>query len=106
MLQLVENVDYQLVPSKDDDDSWEVRFLTGPFPETVIQYGSVQLDGRGREEDVEILFNFRIIESPDLELSTTNVELQQYAGDVLQMLVLQSVKDGTLQSREAEQELK
>lgn len=103
MLQLVENVDYQLVPSKDDDDSWEVRFLTGPFPETVIQYGSVQLDGRGREDDVEILFNFRIIESPDLELSTTNVELQQYAGDVLQMLVLQSVKDGTLQSREVDE---
>ena len=103
MLQLVENTDYQLVPSKDDNDSWEVRFLTGPFPETVIQYGSVQLDGRGREDDVEILFNFRIIESPDLELSTTNFELQQYAGDVLQMLVLQSVKDGTLQSREVDE---
>lgn len=106
MLQLVENTDYQLVPSKDDPDGWEVRFLTGPFSETVIQYGSVQLDGRGKVEDVEIRFNFRIIESPNPDLSTTDVALQEYAGDVLYMLVQNSINDGTLQSREAEQELK
>ena len=105
MLQLVENTDYQLVPSKDDNDSWEVRFLTGPFPETVIQYGSVQLDGRDREQDVEIKFNFRIIESPDINLSTTNAALQEYAGDVLYMLVQQSIADGSLQSRETDKEI-
>ena len=36
-----ENVDYVLTPLKDNEDAWGVRFLTGDYIETVVQYNAI-----------------------------------------------------------------
>ena len=36
-----ENVDYEIIPSYEDEQAWNVRILKGPYTETVIKYGTV-----------------------------------------------------------------
>jgi hypothetical protein len=83
MSDFVENKDYELIPA--DNDFWQVRFLTGDFVETVIQYGSIRLDGKNveKEDDVKITFSFDIVSTPDDTLTTDDIDLQIHCGNVL-----------------------
>jgi len=76
-----ENTDYEIIPDMNDDKSWNVRILTGAFTETVIKYGVVKFN------DEDMTFNFDIISSPDNDLTTDNVDLQKYAGNMLEKII-------------------
>ncbi len=92
-----ENETYQLVPGGDGDQHWLVRFLEGPFAETIIQYGSISIN----EEDEGIMtFNFFVEQSPDSELTSENTDLQLWAGDVLQEIIRDAVVNETAILRE------
>jgi len=86
-----ENETYALVPGGDGDQHWLVRFLEGPFAETVIQYGSISVNGK---ED-GMTFNFFVESSPDSELTSENVDLQLWAGDVLQEILREAIDTGS-----------
>ena len=36
---MIELTDYELIPSEEDGQAWNVRLLTGPFTETVLRFG-------------------------------------------------------------------
>ena len=76
-----ENTDYEIIPDMNDDKSCNVRILTGAFTETVIKYGVVKFN------DEDMTFNFDIISSPDNDLTTENVDLQKYAGNMLEKII-------------------
>ena len=76
-----ENTDYEIIPDVNDDKSWNVRILTGAFTETVIKYGVVKFN------DEDMRFNFDIISSPDNDLTTDDVDLQKYAGNMLEQII-------------------
>ena len=38
---LKENVDYEFIAVGEEENNWRVRFLTGPYPETIISFGKV-----------------------------------------------------------------
>ena len=96
-IQHKENETYQLVPGGDGDQHWLVRFLEGPFAETVIQFGSISVN----EEDEGVMtFNFFVESSPDTELTSENVDLQLWAGDVLQEIIRDAVMNDTAVLRE------
>jgi hypothetical protein len=95
--KISEGIDYELIPAAvDNEQAWDVRFLRGDFVETVIRYGNVSFDGT---EDC-LKFNFLIISSPDPELKTTYVPLQEHAADVLEDILEKSYHNGTLQTAE------
>lgn len=83
MSKLEENIDYELIPA--ENDFWQVRILTGDYVESVIQYGSIKLDGKNtkKPDDVEISFDFQLISSPDEDLNINNVDFQLYCGQLL-----------------------
>lgn len=87
-----ENETYQLVPGGDGDQHWLVRFLEGPFAETVIQFGSISIN---EESEGVMTFNFFVESSPDSELTSDNVDLQIWAGDVLQEIIRDAVENNT-----------
>lgn len=94
-----ENVTYQLVPGEDGDQHWLVRFLEGPFAETVIQFGAISVN----EESEGIMnFNFFVESSPDSELTSEDVDLQLYAGDVLQEIIRDAIENNTAVLKEKE----
>lgn len=87
-----ENQTYQLVPGEEGDQHWLVRFLEGPYAETVIQYGSISVND---EEEGTMSFNFFVESSPDSELTSDDVDLQLWAGDVLQEILREAIMDGS-----------
>lgn len=94
---LEENVDYELVAG--EEESWSIRVLTGEFVETVIAYGNTKIDGTN--DDPIMTFDFGIVSSPDEELETENIDLQNLAGDILFSILNNAIKDGSIQSRES-----
>lgn len=96
---MLELTDYELVPSDEDDQAWNVRLLTGPFNETVLRFGAISLN----EEGI-MSFNFHIVSSPDPELTTEIVELQEYAGDVLQAIIRDGMETGSVITKEKDNE--
>jgi hypothetical protein len=87
-----ENQTYQLVPGEEGDQHWLVRFLEGPYAETVIQYGSISVND---EEEGTMSFNFFVESSPDSELTSDDVDLQLWAGDILQEIIREAIMDGS-----------
>jgi hypothetical protein len=88
-----------LVPGGDGDQHWLVRFLEGPFAETVIQFGSISVN---EEAQGNMSFNFFVESSPDTELTSENVDLQLWAGDVLQEILREAIETGSAVMKERE----
>ena len=91
-----ENTDYEIIPSHEDDQAWNVRILKGPFTETVIKYGVIKFN----EIPKNMSFNFAVISSPHSELTPENIELQDFAGAVLEKIMANGLKEGTVVTRE------
>ena len=94
---MIELQDYELVPSDEDEQAWNVRLLTGMFIETVLRFGAISLN----EEGI-MSFNFHIVSSPDPNLTTESVELQEYAGDLLQAIIRDGMETGSVVTKEKE----
>lgn len=83
-MPLVELKDYELIPDSNNIDDWNVRILSGNYVETVLKYGAISINEQGKDV---MTFNFDVISSPDSELTVDNIELQEYAGDLLQAII-------------------
>ena len=53
---LVEDKHYQIIPDKGDDQAWNVRIMAGPYTETVLKYGVVKFNGKGKVLFIHNLF--------------------------------------------------
>ena len=89
-----ENVDYEIIPDKADDQAWNVRVLKGRYTETVLKFGTIGF----KEKNMSI--NFDIIYSPDSELTVKDVDLQDFAGTMLEKIIAQGIKDGDILTKE------
>jgi hypothetical protein len=95
---LVEDRHYQIIPDKGDDQAWNVRLLSGPYTETVLKYGVVKFNGKGEKKYMS--FNFDIVYSPDTELKKENIELQEFAGNLLEQVMARGIEEGNVITRE------
>jgi hypothetical protein len=93
---LKENEHYEIIPDKGDDQAWNVRILSGTFTETVLKYGVVKFNGKKKD----MTFNFDIVSTPDTELNVSNLELQDFAGMMLEQIMAQGIRDGEVITRE------
>ena len=91
-----ENVDYEIIPSYEDEQAWNVRILKGPYTQTVIKYGTVAFN---KIKD-NMSFNFHIVYSPDTELTTDDYNLQDFAGEMLEKIISAGIKEGSIATRE------
>lgn len=94
-----ENKTYQFVPGTSSDQQWYVRLLSGPYVETVLQYGAISIN---EEKEGTMSFNFDIIESPDDTLEVSNIDLQIWAGDVLQEIITDAIENDSAILKERE----
>lgn len=93
-----ENEHYELIPDPNSSQEWQIRIMKGDYTETLLQYGGIRVDGT--EEDPLLTFDFRIISSPDPDLSTSDQDLQQFAGDLLVSIIESGIQKGELKTRE------
>lgn len=94
-----ENIHYQLIPQQDNEsEGWDVRLLEGPHPETVIRYGTVSIDGK----DDQMRWNMEIVSSPDENLTTESLTLQEFCGNILLDILETSIAEGSAIFRDQE----
>lgn len=92
--KVCEHIDYQMIPvdESNNEQAWQIRILRGQFTESIIRYGNVSFDGT---RDC-LTFNFTVIYSPDEELTSENVELQEFAADILEDILETAHAEGWL----------
>ena len=95
---LTENKHYEIIPDKADQQAWNVRILSGTFTETVLKYGVVKFDGKKKN----MTFNFDIVYTPDTELDVSNLKLQEFAGMMLEQIMANGIKEGSVITKEIE----
>ena len=93
-----EGIDYEIIPDKADEQAWNVRILKGLFTETVLKYGTVRFN----EIPKNMSFNFDIIYSPDSELTVNDVNLQDFAGALLEKVMARGIEEGSVVTKEIE----
>ena len=99
--EMVEDVDYELIPTEDhNDQGWDIRFLRGPYTETVIRFGNISLD----EKNDCLRFNFVVVSTPNGELSEETAHLQETAAMCLESILEKAAEDGTLQTRDHDED--
>ena len=91
-----ENVEYELTPAEENNYGWNVRILKGTFNETVIRFGNLAAN----EKEGHLSFNFKVISSPDSELTENNKELQEEAGQILNSIIERVLEDGSVVTTE------
>lgn len=96
-----ENVTYELVPSPEHEQAWNVRILEGLYNETIIQYGAISFNEHDGEDET-LSFNFEIVESPDRDLSETDEDLQEFAGKLLEHIIVQAIEAQEIEMKERE----
>ena len=101
-MNLVENKDYEIIPDKGDEQAWNVRVLSGTFTETVLKFGVVKFNGKGKDKYMS--FNFDIVYTPDTELTKDNVKLQEFAGIMLEQIMARGIEEGNVLTREVKDE--
>jgi len=98
MKKLKEKEDYNFVHHPEHPDAWAIRLENGPFPETTIVFGAIRYD----DKNEELKFDFSVVDSQDENLTEANVELQQYAGDLLFSVIEDGLEEGFVQTHESE----
>ena len=93
-----EGVHYEIIPDRKDEQAWNVRILAGPLTETGLKYGVIKYN----EIPKKMSFNFSIINSPDTELTVEDLRLQDSAGAVLEKIMENGMKDGSVVNKEIE----
>ena len=96
-MTLIELKDYELIPDNDNINDWNVRILSGDFVETVLKFGAISINKKGKDI---MTFNFDVISSPDSELTVDNTELQEYAGDLLQAIIRDGIDTNSVIMKE------
>ena len=91
-----ENIDYELVPVDGNDVGWNIRILVGQFTETVIRFGNLAAN----EKEGHLSFNFKVIQSPDPDLTENDASLQEEAGKILNSIIERGLKDGSVLTTE------
>jgi len=82
-----ENVQYELIPG--DNNHWHIRIKEGEFIESVISFGKISI-----EEDSPIIsFDLTLEYSPDEELISDNIDLQKYAGKILESIIVNNLNE-------------
>jgi uncharacterized protein YwqG len=80
---MIEGIDYCFIYPKDDKSSVHIRFLEGPYKDTIFKYGKVKF--KEENEQVYLLFAYDVLESTVKKPSKLekDVDFKNYIGDLL-----------------------
>ena len=99
---ITEGTDYDLIPCDQvgNDQAWDIRVLRGEFVETVLRFGNISFN----EENDCLNINFLVISSPNSFATEENETLQTFAGDILQSVLEDAIKNDALLTKEKDED--
>jgi len=80
---MVEGLDYCFIYPKEDAQTVHIKFLEGPYKDTVFKYGKVKF--KEENDQVYLLFAYDVLESPVNKPSKLEKDdaFKNYIGDLL-----------------------
>ena len=80
---MTEGIDYCFIYPKNDGTSVHIRFLDGPYKDTVFKYGKVKFEEKN--DQVYLLFAYDVLESPvdKPKKLEKDEKFKNYLGDLL-----------------------
>lgn len=80
---MLEGTDYCFIYPKEDEQTVHIKFLQGPYKDTVYKYGKVKF--KEENEQVYLLFAYDVLESPVAKPKKLEKDLdfKNYIGDLL-----------------------
>ena len=96
-MSLIELKDYELIPDPEDMDLWNVRILEGQYTETVLKFGAISFNEAG---EGTMTFNFHVVYSPDDFLTVEDINLQEFAGELLEAIIRDGIDTGSVIMKE------
>jgi hypothetical protein len=80
---MIEGVDYCFIYPKNDGTSVHIRFLDGPYKDTIFKYGKVKFEEKN--DQVYLLFAYDVLESPvdKPKKLEKDEKFKNYLGDLL-----------------------
>ena len=89
---MTEGVDYCFIYPKDDSTAVHIRFLQGPYKDTVFKYGKVMFEEKN--EQMYLLFAYDVIESvvDSAKKLEKDDKFKNYIGDLLVELMSNNIE--------------
>ena len=80
---MIEGVDYCFIYPKNDGTAVHIKFLEGPYKDTVFKYGKVKFEER--HGNVYLLFAYYVLESPVMKPKKleSDADFKNYIGPLL-----------------------
>ncbi len=89
---MTEGVDYCFIYPKDDSTAAHIKFLQGPYKDTVFKYGKVKF--KEENEQMYLLFAYDVIESvvDSAKKLEKDDKFKNYIGDLLVELMSNNIE--------------
>jgi hypothetical protein len=80
---MTEGIDYCFIYPKEDGTSVHIKFLEGPYTDTIFKYGKVKF--KEENDQVHLLFAYDVLQSTVMKPSKLEKddEFKNYIGDLL-----------------------
>jgi hypothetical protein len=80
---MIEGTDFCYIYPKEDAEGVHIKFLQGPYKDTIYKYGKVKFEEKG--EQVHLLFGYDVIESDVMKPRKLEKDeaFKNYIGDLL-----------------------
>ena len=80
---MIEGVDYCFIYPKEEATAVHVKFLEGPYKDTVFKYGKVKVEEK--DDNAYLLFGYDVIECTTMKPKKLekNEDFKNYIGDLL-----------------------
>ena len=80
---MIEGTDYCFIYPKDDETTVHIKFLEGPYKDTIYKYGKVKF--KEENDQVYLLFAYDVLQSPVMKPSKLEKDgdFKNYIGDLL-----------------------
>lgn len=83
---LIEGIDYDFIFPENDPNSAHLKFISGPYKDTIFKYGKVTVEER--DDQAYLLFELKVIESKvKPKKLEKDEEFIKYAGELLHDII-------------------
>ena len=104
---MIEGLDYCYIYPKEDGTAVHIKFLDGPYKDTIFKYGKVKFEEKN--DKIYLLFAYDVLESPVSKPSKLEKDdtFKNYIGDLLVEVMSSNIEQeiidetGTIDSEES-----
>jgi len=99
---MTEGIDYCFIYPKNDETTVNIKFLTGPYKDTVFKYGKVKI--KEEPDGAHLLFAYDVLESPvdKPKKLEKNSEFKNYIGDLLVEIMTSNMEQDIIDETRAD----